>query len=168
MFMFKRSLLVLAIVAASAASVPSWADTPTTTFNVQMTVTKACNFETGGTDVNFGSVQSTAGSATGAGSLKVNCTKGTTYDIGLSAGSGTLATVTARTMKGTGANTDEVPYALYRESGRTTNWGNTVGTTTVGGTGTGVVQTVNVYGSVSGTNFTADAYSDIITATVTY
>jgi spore coat protein U-like protein len=166
--MFKRTLLTLAIAAASAASAPSWADTPTTTFNVQMTVTKACNFETGGTDVDFGSVQSTAGSATGAGSLKVNCTKGTTYDIGLSAGGGTSATVTARKMKGTGANTDEVPYALYRESARTNNWGNTVSTDTVGGVGTGATQTINVYGSVSGTNFTADAYSDIITATVTY
>jgi spore coat protein U-like protein len=164
--MLKPTLLALAIVAASASA---WADTQTTTFNVLLTITKACNFTTAATDVNFGSVASTATNVQNVGNLRVTCTKGTGYNIGLSAGNGTAATVGARTMKGaTAGNTDEVGYTLYREIGRTSNWGNTVGTDTVAGTGTGLEQNVPVYGALASANFTADTYSDVITATVTY
>lgn len=164
--MLKPALFSLAILSATTSA---WAETKTTTFNVLLTITKACNFTTAASDVNFGSQLSTATNVQNLGNLYVTCTKGTGYDIGLSAGTGTSATVTARKMKGlTAGNTDEVPYALYRESNRTDNWGDTVGTDTVAGTGTGAEQTVPVYGTVPSANFRADSYKDVITATVTY
>lgn len=164
--MLKPALLSLVILSATAAA---WADTKTTTFNVLLTITKACNFTTAASDVDFGSQLSTATNVQNLGNLRVTCTKGTGYNLGLSAGAGTGATVAARKMKGvTAGNTDEVPYTLYRESARTSNWGNTVGTDTVTGVGTGIEQTIPVYGTVPSANFAADNYKDVITATVTY
>jgi spore coat protein U-like protein len=61
-----------------------------------------------------------------------------------------------------------VPYALYRDAGRTLNWGNNTGTDTYGGTGTGLEQNIPVNGRLPSANFAADSYSDLITATVTY
>ncbi len=164
--MLKPAILTLAIISATSAV---WADTKTTTFNVLLTITKACNFTTAASDVNFGSQASTATNVQNVGNLYVTCTKSTAYDIGLSAGTGTGATVLARTMKGlTAGNTDEVPYLLYRESARSSNWGTTVGTDTVAGVGNGLEQIIPVYGTVPSTNHRADSYKDVITATVTY
>lgn len=164
--MLKPALLALSIVCATSVA---WADTKTTTFAVLLTITKACNFTTAASDVNFGPQASTATNVQNLGNLYVTCTRNTPYDIGLSAGTGTGATVSARAMKGlTGGNTDEVPYALYRESARSSNWGATVGTDTVAGVGNGLEQIVPVYGTVPSANFRADSYRDVITATVTY
>ena len=68
---------------------------------------------------------------------------GTTYNVGLNAGTGIGATVAARKMS-SGAST--LVYTLYSNSTRTTVWGNTVGTDTVSCAGTGIVQNYTVYG----------------------
>jgi spore coat protein U-like protein len=67
-----------------------------------------------------------------------------------------------------GAST--LDYALYQETGRTTNWGNTPGTDTPAATIAPVLATtLTVYGRVaSGQNVAAGAYTDTVTATVTY
>ena len=83
----------------------------------------------------------------GTSTISVTCTNSTTYNVGLNAGTATGATVTTRKMTGPGSNV--LNYALYSNSGHTTNWGNTVGTNTVAGTGTGLVQTLTVYGQLS-------------------
>jgi spore coat protein U-like protein len=50
-----------------------------------------------------------------------------------------------------------------------TNWGNTVGTDTVAGTGNGAAQALTVYGQIAaGLYVTPGSYTDTITATVTY
>jgi spore coat protein U-like protein len=66
-----------------------------------------------------------------------------------------------------GANT--VNYTLYSNSGRTTVWGNTVGTDTQAATGNGSAQSYTVYGRVPSQAAPAPGtYSDTITVTVTY
>jgi spore coat protein U-like protein len=58
---------------------------------------------------------------------------------------------------------------LYSDSGRTTNWGNTVGTDTVSGTGTGSAQSLTAYGRIPSQPTPAPAtYSDTIVVTLTY
>ena len=60
-------------------------------------------------------------------------------------------------------------YRLFSNSGRTTNWGNTVGTDTVAGTGSGAVQSLTVYGQIpAGQYLRPGNYADTITATITY
>ena len=62
-----------------------------------------------------------------------------------------------------------VNYSLYSDSGRTTVWGNTVGTDTVAATGSGASQSYTVYGRVTAQTTPAPGtYSDTVTVTVTY
>jgi spore coat protein U-like protein len=67
-----------------------------------------------------------------------------------------------------GGNT--LNYSLFSNAGRTTNWGNNIGTDTVAGTGTGALQTLTVYGRIPASQTTAPvgSYSDTITVTVTF
>ncbi len=166
MNVLKSTLLATAMIAAGTST--AFAATSTQTFNVKIEITSVCEIATA-TDVDFGSVDSNASNVLAASSLNVKCTKGTPYDIGLDAGSSVGATVATRKMKHSNvAITDLVPYSLYSDAGRTLNWGDTVSTDTVHGTGTGAVVAVPVYGEVLDANFSAGTYNDVVTATVTW
>ncbi len=168
MKILKTTLLATALFVAGTASAFA-AGTDTKTFNVKIVITSVCDIQTAPTDVDFGSVNSNATDTGAIGAVKVKCTSGTPYNIGLNAGSTSGATVTTRKMKSaTAGNTDQVPYALYRDSSMTQNWGLTIGTDTLTGTGTGAVDSKPVYGKVPSANFRADSYSDVVTATVTW
>jgi spore coat protein U-like protein len=159
--------LLIALVLALWGTA-SLAATTTTTFGVSATVVDSCSVSA--TALGFGNVDpvSLAGTAVDATTtVDVTCANGTAYDVGLDAGTATGATVTTRQMT-SGANT--LNYALYSDSGRTTNWGNTVATDTVTGTGDGTAQSLTVYGRIPSGQGTVPtgAYSDTITVTVTY
>lgn len=99
----------------------------------------------------------------------MTCTNTTPYNIGLDAGTTTGSTVANRLMAGTatGNTATTVAFQLYRDAGRSTIWGNTQDTDTVGGTGTGAAQTLTVYGQVPPqTTPRADTYQTTVTATV--
>ena len=99
--------------------------------------------------------------------LSVTCTNTTSYNIGLNAGTATGATVTNRSM--TGPSSALLGYKLFSNSGLTTNWGNTVGTNTLGGTGSGALQPLSVRGQIpAGQYVRPGSYTDTITATITY
>lgn len=163
-----RTLAAFAALALTSAAAS--AATTTSSFTVQTNVTPAC--EVSATTLTFADINpllnaSTATDATTT--ISVTCSNTTPYNVGLNAGTGPSATVTTRKMK-IGATTDTLNYALYSDSGRVTNWGNTVGTDTVAGTGTGLSQSLTVYGRVPSGQQTAKvgAYADTITVTVTY
>ena len=151
------------LLAAAASS--SQAATTTSTFTVQMTVTSSCVINSAST-LNFGSQGVLTANVDNTSTLQVQCTNTTPYNIGLDAGTGSGATVAARKMSNGSAT---VTYSLYSDIGRTTVWGNTVGTNTVSGTGNGASQAYTVYGRVPAqTTPAANTYTDTITVTVTY
>jgi spore coat protein U-like protein len=155
-------VVVLAILASAGAA---WAATTTTTFTVSITITASCVINSAST-LSFGSQGVLTANVDNTSTIQVQCSNTTPYNIGLNAGTATGATVTTRKMTN-GAVT--VSYSLYSDSGRTTNWGNTVGTDTVSSTGTGTSQSFTVYGRVPPQSTPApQAYSDTITVTVTY
>jgi spore coat protein U-like protein len=133
-------------------------------FSVNATVIANCNVSASA--LNFGSSGLLSSSINATSTLTVDCTSGSAYNVGFDAGTATGATVTSRKMtNGTAAVND----ALYSNAARTTNWGNTVGTDTVSGTGTGASQSYTVYGSVPAqTTPSPGTYIDTITVTVTY
>jgi spore coat protein U-like protein len=137
--------------------------TATTDFTVTAIVQATCLISAG--NLAFGTY--TGALINSTSTISVTCTNTTPYNVGLNAGTATGATVTTREMKGPGSGL--LGYSLYQNSTHTTNWGNTVGTDTEPGTGTGSVQSLTVYGQVPLGQFPAPgAYSDTITATVTY
>ncbi len=153
---------LLGALAVGLTPAPASAATATTTFQVTATVVATCLIS--GNTLAFGNY--TGVQLDGTTTLSVTCTNTTPYNVGLNAGTATGATVTTRKMVN-GANL--LAYALYSDTGRTTNWGNTVSTDTVPGTGNGSAQTLTVYGRIAAAQYvTPGSYADTITATITY
>ncbi len=70
-----RSLAIAAAATLAFTAGRAHAATATTTFNVRITITAACDISTTApTDVNFGSQPSTATNVDNQGALNVNCT----------------------------------------------------------------------------------------------
>lgn len=154
-----------AAIAATFFSAPASAGTASATFQVTADVLAACSVSA--TTLNFANYTSSAGNKDVQSTVSVTCSNGTTYNVGLNEGASTGATVSARAM--TGPASALLNYSLFSDSGRTVNWGNTVPTDTVGGTGSGAAQTLNVYGRIPGSQYVAIGhYTDTITATVTF
>ena len=137
--------------------------TRTVNFNVNARGSATCAITA--TPLNFGNYVGALLNATSA--ISVTCSSGTTYNVGLNAGTATGATVTARKM--TGPASSLIGYKLYSNSGHTINWGNTIGSDTVAGRGSGLLQSLTVYGQIpAGESGGIGNYTDTITATITY
>lgn len=163
----RRSRVTLLTAAVSALSLllpcAVEATTVTTTFAVTATVQATCLVSA--TAMAFGTYSGSA--VTGSSTISVTCTNSTPYNVGLDPGLAPSATVTTRQM--TGPASALLSYALYSNAGRTVNWGQTVSTDTVAGTGSGSAQGITVYGSIpAGQYVTPGAFTDTVTATVTY
>ena len=137
---------------------------PTTfQFGVNATALSTCAISA--TAMSFGTYSKVLTHSTST--LTATCSNSTTYNVGLSAGLGSGATVTTRKMTSPASAT--LNYSIFRNSTWTQNWGNTVGTDTVAGTGNGTAQTITAYGQMAaGQSGNPAAYTDTITATITY
>jgi spore coat protein U-like protein len=104
------------------------------------------------------------------GLITVTCTAGNAaYDVGLDKGLNG-ATVASRKLKAA-IGTDTLNYGLFRDSGYSANWGETVGTDTQpSSAGVGLlIKTFPVYAKiVAGQASPAGLYSDSVVVTVTY
>lgn len=158
------SAAVLGSLALVGAPTSAVAATATTTFAVTATVQATCIVSA--TPMAFGTYTGALLAST-TSTVSVTCTNTTPYNVGLNAGLATGATVTARKM--TGPAGALLAYSLFSDSARSINWGQTIGTDTVTGTGNGSAQALTVYGQVAAAQYLAPgAYTDTITATVTY
>ena len=153
------------LVTFGLASTSLYAATVTNTMPVKITIQNACNISTTApTTLDFGTQGPLVANVDQTATITVTCTTNAPYNVGLDAGGG--ASINARRMIN-GTNT--VGYQLYRDTGRTTVWGNTVGTDTAAGTGNGTAQALTVYGRVPPqTTPPAATYSDSVTVTVSY
>ncbi|MBN3820440.1 spore coat protein U domain-containing protein [Paraburkholderia sp. Se-20369] len=102
-----------------------------------------------------------------SGSISAQCTNGDAFQIALNGGGST--NVAARTMQRSGGG-GSVAYQLYRDAGFTQPWGDgTSGTSMATGTGSGLAQSITVYGRVPAQATPAPGnYSDTITATISF
>jgi len=160
----KSALLTLGMLALGLTALPASATTTvTTTFGVSATVQGTCLISA--TAMAFGTYTGIA--ATSTSTVTATCTNTTPYNVGFSAGLGSGATVTTRKM--TGPSSAVLSYGLYSDSGRSVNWGQTVGTDTFTGTGNGSAQAITVYGALPASQYVnPGAYSDTITASIIF
>ena len=137
--------------------------TATAVFSVTATGLPGCTITAN--PLNFGTYSGLL--INSSSTITATCSSATSYNVGLNAGTATGATVTNRSM--TGPASSLLSYRLFSNSTRTTNWGNTVGTNTVAGTGAGTAQTLTVYGQIpAGQAARPGSYTDTITATINY
>ncbi len=134
-------------------------------FLVSATVIKKCTVTA--SPLNFGNSVGLLTSAVNATTaLGVQCSNGTPYNVGLDGGQNSGGNINARKMA---LGASSIAYQLYQDSARSAVWGNTIGTNTVTGTGTGITQSLTVYGQVPPQPTPpAGTYNDTITVTVTY
>ena len=135
----------------------------TTTFTVTAIVPATCTVSA--SVLNFGNYTGSLIDASSA--VTVTCTNLTVFNIGLNAGTATGATVTTRKM--TSQASARLNYTLFRDSARTLNWGNTVGTDTLVSQANGTAVQYSVFGRMAaGQSGNPAIYSDTIIVTVTY
>jgi spore coat protein U-like protein len=116
--------------------------------------------------LGFGSVSNFNVVTDTSTTFQSTCTNTTTYAVGLDAGIGTGATTSLRKMQ---SGPKLASYTLFRDAGRTLNWGNTAGTDTLAGTGTGSQTSQSIYARLPIQAYpSAGSYTDTVTATITY
>lgn len=141
----------------------------TATATLTVTLTLQANCSISANPLNFGTNGVLSTAINQQTNVAVTCTNTTPYNVGLDAGTVTGSSVTSRLMAGTatGNTATTVNFQLYQDAGHTTVWGNTQGTNTVAGTGTGTAQSIAVYGQVPAqTTPKPDTYQTTVTATV--
>lgn len=153
----------VAMSIAGFASVPARASTPAASMAVSATVDAACS--TLADTLPFATYAGTQERRTAT--ISVTCTSTTPFNVGLDAGTTSGATVSNRRMSDGNGHT--LNYGLYRDSGYSTNWGDTVGNDTETGTGSGTSQSLTVYGQVpGGQSAVPGRYTDTITVIVIF
>jgi len=161
----KKRLVVLVLLAMPWAGLHAQTSA-STTFRVSARVNAVC--EVTATDLAFGTYTSQGGTPLqGTTVLKATCTPNSTYNIGLNEGTSPGATVNQRKM--VSGTTNVLNYQLYSDASRSAIWGNTTGTDTVVGTGTGLAQDHTVFGQVPAAQVVpAGDYQDTITVRIYY
>lgn len=120
------------------------------------------------TNMNFGSKGVLDSNTDATSTVSVNCTSGIGYSVSLDGGTSGATDPTKRKMANAG-NSQFITYGIYRDLAHSLAWGNTVGSNTAAGTGTGSAQAYTAYGRVpSQTTPSAQVYTDTITVTVSY
>jgi spore coat protein U-like protein len=162
----KVATIILFAVASLTTGPAAYSATATGQFQVTMTLQAECKL-TSASDLAFGTSGVIQSAINSTSTIGVQCTNTTPYNVGLSAGAGSGATVSLRKM--TSASGATINYQLFRDSARTQTWGDQVGTNTASGTGNGAVQSLTVYGTVPAqTTPAAGSYTDTVQVTVTY
>jgi len=117
-------------------------------------------------NLNFGTIGVLNTNNDSSSTMDVTCTSGASYQVGLNGG---LTGATDPTLRKMEFGVEQITYGLYQDTGRLMAWGDTIGTNTVTGTGTGAAQTLTVYGRIPPQTTPSPAtYSDTIVVTVTY
>jgi spore coat protein U-like protein len=137
--------------------------TTSTTFTASVTVLPSCTVSA--TNMDFGSHGFLTSNIDATSTVTVSCSTGAPYSVSL--GNGNWGTSpTSRLLVGSFFT---VTYGIYSDAARSVAWGSTIGTNTVGGTGTGAAQSLTAYGRVpSQTTPTTGTYTDSVVVTVTY
>jgi spore coat protein U-like protein len=166
--MFRNSIVpITAGVMLALAGSAQAAGSKNTTFPVTATVASNCLINSASA-MAFGNYDGTA-DVDSTSTIVVRCSKGAPYTIALNGGG--AGSIAPRKMS---FGTETLEYNLFSDASRSSVWGSTVGTNTVGANGTGLANALShtVYGRLfdNANNQAAavGAYSDTIQVTVAY
>ena len=167
----KRAIVSAIVLGSFILGPHSNADRVTAAMNVSALVKYSCSINT--TPMAFGAYNGVGANASIAleatATVISTCTSGAealiTMNAGASAGSGSADAPVRRMTAGPGKYLD---YQVYSDAARDTVWGNTI-PTGVALTGTGVPQSLIVYGSIPSAQVVPEGdYSDQIYVTISY
>ena len=167
---------MLAIMAGSLMSAPTFAAQTTATPKATATLAKSCTISA--TGIDFGNVTGSSHTqwAPSAGNIGVLCSNQTAYTIALNMGLDNISH--SRNMVGTNSG-QTITYTVCQTQSFSGTFGSggscgktwrtdTDVSVTYAGTGNGFLQNIPTYGIINSGYYTPDTYSDTITATITY
>ncbi|WP_442756121.1 spore coat U domain-containing protein [Methylocystis sp. JAN1] len=138
--------------------------TASTTFDVAASVAPNCSITAN--NLNFGTLGVLNAAVEGGTTVSPQCTNGTPYTVGLNGGLSSATDPTQRKMTKAG---EYIFYGLYRDAARTQPFGDSAGINTVSGTGSGLAQSVPVYGRIPPQiTPSSGLYADTIIVTLTF
>lgn len=162
----RRFVAAFSTTLALPLALPQQAEAATATGAVVVSATVLSHCIILATPMVFGNYGNSTTDA--ASSIAVTCTVGTEWTLALDAGIGANASVASRKMIGP-LSQSQLSYSLYSDAARSSVWGNTAGTNTVAGVGTGLPDLKDVYGRIPEKQYAATGiYADTVTATLTY
>ena len=137
------------------------------TFDVNTFILGTCTISADAL-LDFGTVAGNMPAARNSTSaLHVNCTNQLPYTLALDAGTVSGSTIAVRLLANSSGST--VRFQLYRDSARTSIWGDGINGTVQPGTGNGANQDILIHGQVpQQTNLSSGTYRTDVRATVTY
>jgi spore coat protein U-like protein len=136
----------------------------TAPFSVSATNATICSVNAG--NLNFGSTGVLRVALDATSTITVTCTSAAAYTVALDGG---LSGATNPAQRKMTQASEQITYGLYRDSGRTLPWGDSAGVNTIGGTGSGLAQTVTVYGRVPSQGTPSPGtYADTVVMTISY
>jgi len=116
--------------------------------------------------LNFGSAGVLRTAVDGTSAITVTCTNAAPYTVALGGGLSGATNPAQRKLSQASAT---ITYGLYQDAGRAVPWGDSVGVNTAAGTGSGLAQTLTVYGRVPAQNTPSPGtYSDTVVLTISY
>jgi spore coat protein U-like protein len=137
-----------------------------TTAPFTVTATNATICSVNASTLNFGATGVLRAALDATGSITVTCTNAAPYTVSLDGG---LSGATNPTQRKLSQAAQTITYGLYLDASRTAPWGDSVGVNTAAGTGSGLAQTLTVYGRVPAQNTPPPAtYSDTVVMTISY
>ena len=158
-----RSVACLLGIGLLATSAIAPAATKTAKFNVTAKVENDCTVAA--TDLAFGNVGLISSNVDSTSTISITCTPTTAYKVGLDAGNVSGSTIDTRLMS---SGPETLQYQLYSDAARTQVWRDAADSS-VGGTGTGAVQTMTVFGRIPPqTTPAVGNYAAQVTATITF
>ena len=163
---FSGTQASVAYAYSTVGTCPTIGSSHATSAPFTVTATNGTNCSVNASTLNFGSVGVLQSALDGTGSITVTCTNALPYTIALDGG---LSGATNPAQRVLSNASQQVTYGLYRDSSRSQPWGNSVGTNTAAGTGSGLAQTLTVYGRVPTQNTPVPGtYSDTVVVTISY
>lgn len=134
------------------------------TFHVRASVPPNCSVTA--SNLGFGAISTLNSVVDASTTVSPVCTNGAVYHIGLDGGLSSAADPTHRKMT---RASEFIIYGLYRDAARSQPFGNRIGCNTVGGIGSGVAQSVRVYGRIHPQRTPPSGlYSDTVVVTLTF
>jgi spore coat protein U-like protein len=139
--LMRKSFVLAGIALVTFGTEPVLAVDDTANFNATLTIEATCDV-LAPNPLAFGTAGVLSAIIDTTANFTVQCTNTTAYIIKMNEGTNGTA-VTDRKMQLAAATID---YEIYRNAGRTENWGETSGSDTVSGTGDGTAVTYTMYG----------------------
>lgn len=136
----------------------------TAPFTVSATIIPNCSVSA--TLLDFGTAGILQSDIDSTNTLSVTCTATTPYSVSLNGGLTGASDPTQRQMTRPGGS---ITYGLYRDAGFNQPWGDSIGSNTLAGVGSGLAQIYTVHGRVPPQPTPGPGtYSDTVVVTVTY